>query len=386
MRNVPKNNINNYHDDDTIDLHQLWVTVWNGKKIIIGIFIVVVVFTAIRSLIMTPIYRSATTIMPISSKYSLLGDLSAIAALTGASVGTQIDDTQKIMAVLNSRSIKVDLITKMNLIEVFGRGIPAKRNPVIAVVNKLNSIITVTSDKKTGIITVYVDYENPELARDIANNYIEVLQEILNTKSLTVNRIRREFLEKQINQLGQRFSKEQKNMAKFQKKTKMIQPVEQTRGTMTLYSELMSKKTELEIQVKSMSIALAPDSPILKSLYNQLNIINEKIKEIEGNGDLGALPSIGSAPDKIVEYSNLFNDLEVSKNVYEILLKLYEKAKIDEAQEDLFVQVIDPAITPDTKFKPQRTLMVGIAGIASLFFGIFLVFFLEWRKKFQKSI
>jgi tyrosine-protein kinase Etk/Wzc len=83
-------------------------------------------------------------------------------------------------------------------------------------------------------------------------------------------------------------------------------------------------------------------------------------------------------------YSRLKRDALIQEKVFELLTQQYELARIEEGKDDITFQVIDPAVPPEKRIKPRRTLNVILAGIASLFFGILLVFFLEYIEK-QKS-
>jgi len=59
-------------------------------------------------------------------------------------------------------------------------------------------------------------------------------------------------------------------------------------------------------------------------------------------------------------------------------------AKIEEAKDDITFQIIDTAIPPEKRIKPKRKLNVMLAGVVSLFAGIFLVFFLEYLENMKK--
>ena len=161
----------------------------------------------------------------------------------------------------------------------------------------------------------------------------------------------------------------------------MIEPLEQAKGTMTLYSALMTQKITLEMQMQGLESAMSADNPRLVAAKSQVAALNRKIKSLEGSNSEGALLSMGDAPGKMIEYTDIMEGLKTSQGVYETLIKLYEKSKLDEAKSDLYVEVIDQAIPPDKKIKPMRTLMAAVAGMTSLFLSVFIVFFLEWFEK-----
>jgi uncharacterized protein involved in exopolysaccharide biosynthesis len=56
--------------------------------------------------------------------------------------------------------------------------------------------------------------------------------------------------------------------------------------------------------------------------------------------------------------------------MYELMLRQFEAAKIDESREAIVVQVIDPATPPDDKFKPKRAQIVAFATLLGLFLGM----------------
>ena len=72
--------------------------------------------------------------------------------------------------------------------------------------------------------------------------------------------------------------------------------------------------------------------------------------------------------------------------VYEFLSQQYELARIEEAKDSIDFVVIDKAIPPEKKTKPKRMQNVMLAGIISLFIGIFIAFFLEyWENNVKKN-
>jgi len=368
------------YDEDVIDLYELWQTIWMKRKFIFIFCSIAVVLTAIISLIMTPMYRSTTTVLPISSKPSMMGGMSDLAALAGLSMGGG-DDTTKIMAVLNSRTIKEQVITEQELIkEIFEEDRPEDRNPMLWAIEEFEDMVSISSDKKTTLISISIEDENPERAMRIADSYVRSLKDILNSKSLSVSKIKRDFLEKQLVKAEKRMKKGQRRMVAFQKRTKLIDPGKQASGTFKFYSELVSKKTELEVKYQTMEAALATGSPMLKSLKRQLSIINKKISHLEGDGPerASAVPTLAGAPEKMSQYADRYRDIQISGTIYKTLVQMYEQAKLEEAREGIFIQVIDQPVVADKRFKPKRALMVLVAAFTSGFLAVFIIFFMEW--------
>ena len=61
-----------------------------------------------------------------------------------------------------------------------------------------------------------------------------------------------------------------------------------------------------------------------------------------------------------------------------------EMAKVEEAKEDLSFQIIDEAVPPFERFSPARGRICIMSFFASLFFAIFLAFFLEYIDRMKE--
>ncbi|MGC2477878.1 MAG: GNVR domain-containing protein, partial [Candidatus Sulfotelmatobacter sp.] len=74
-----------------------------------------------------------------------------------------------------------------------------------------------------------------------------------------------------------------------------------------------------------------------------------------------------------LEYLRKYRDLKYHETVYELLTKELEIAKLDEAREGEIVQVVDPAVVPDKKSSPHRTLIVIGVTFLAFFVAVFYV-------------
>lgn len=368
-------------DEDEIDLYELWQTIWKRRRFIAIFCTAVVTISIVASLLMTKIYRSEATLIPISSSSSGLSAYAGLAAMAGMSLPSSGDDSTKIQAVLKSRTLKEAVISELDLINILNEGkeIPEDRDPLqytLGIFDK--GIYNVGEDKKTSLITITIDYKDPELAQKIGYSVISNLQEILNSKALTVAKFNRIFLEEQVADQQKKLDTIQQQLAKYQKSTKIISPDVQLKGLMDLYSSLVSKKIETQVKLKSMEANFDSSNPQVKFLRDQLDAVKAQIKELEEKTNVLALPSIDELPESMVEYGQILQQLTIVKAVYENIVKAYEQAKIEEAKGNLYVQVIDEPNLPDIKFKPKRKLIVVVAAVTSLILAVFIVFFLEF--------
>ncbi len=98
-------------------------------------------------------------------------------------------------------------------------------------------------------------------------------------------------------------------------------------------------------------------------------IINSSEQEME------TLPAKESGLAKVMR------DANVNQEIYIMLAKRHEEARISEVMEPTDVQVIDVAIAPEKPISPKKALNVVIAAILGLFVGTGLAFLLEYLNK-----
>ena len=71
--------------------------------------------------------------------------------------------------------------------------------------------------------------------------------------------------------------------------------------------------------------------------------------------------------------------------LYNLLESEKQKAMLANVNEDFALEVIDPAVAPETREKPKRKLIVVLGGVCGGFFGIFVVFFSQFLMKLKLS-
>ena len=72
--------------------------------------------------------------------------------------------------------------------------------------------------------------------------------------------------------------------------------------------------------------------------------------------------------------------------LYNLLESEKQKAMLANVNEDFALQVIDPAVVPETREKPKRKLIVALGGVCGGFLGIFTVFFAQFVQKIKSAM
>jgi uncharacterized protein involved in exopolysaccharide biosynthesis len=389
---------------DEINLLDYWRVIWRRRKVILLIFLISVISAAIISLLMTPIYQAKATLMPVESSQgrfaSALGafqNLPFVGGAVGGSLGRS--GTDKLVSILNSRTIAEDVIKNLDLIKVIfkknwdeqkGRW-KTEKNPTLQnTVQVLHGMAKVIDDRK-GLISITVEHENPKLAADIANEYASALHKFLNVNAISLAKRNRFFLEKQIELTRHDLKETEETLKNFQTKKKIAALDSQAEAAIRAQAELKAQIITREVQLGAIREFATKANPDVKRMEDELRELGQQLKRLEmgsrnpkDDESIGAFITLSEAPTVGLQYARLKRDTLIQEKVFELLTQQFELAKIEEAKDDITFQIIDPAIPPEKRIKPKRTQNVMLAGAVSLFLGLLLVFFLEYLDK-QKS-
>ncbi|MDQ8186272.1 Wzz/FepE/Etk N-terminal domain-containing protein [Pelagicoccus sp. SDUM812002] len=77
--------------------------------------------------------------------------------------------------------------------------------------------------------------------------------------------------------------------------------------------------------------------------------------------------------------------LEIKESLYGLIESQTKNAMLANAKEDYAFKVIDPAMTPEERVKPKRTLIVIAAGLLGGFFGLFFCFVLHFAESVKRQ-
>lgn len=95
----------------------------------------------------------------------------------------------------------------------------------------------------------------------------------------------------------------------------------------------------------------------------------------EGEAELAKLPS------KEQGMARVMRDAIVAQEIYSMLAKRFEEARISEVMQPTDAQVVNPAVEPDRPIRPRKALNVAIAALLGLFAGVGAAFALEFMNR-----
>ncbi len=393
------------NDSDELNFLEYWRVVRKHTKLISCLFIICVISTAVISLLMTPIYQAKTTLMAIespqgriSSALGALQNIPFVGGAVGGALGKTVTD--RFVNILNSRTIAEDVIHELNLTkELFkenwdpekGKWKSEKAPTLQDTLQLLQKGLVKIVDDRKGLISIAVEYENPNLAAQIANEYPAAFHRFLKVNAVSLAKRNRIFLEKQLVATKVDLEAAEEQLKSYQTKKKVVALDAQAEGSVKALADLKAQIIIREIQLGAMREFATQENPDVKRIKDEIREIQFQLKRLEdgtkqanSDGSLGTILTLNEAPTIGLAYGRLKRDALIQQKIFELLIQQYELAKLEEAKDDLTFQVIDKAIPPEKRIKPRRTLNVLMAAVASLVFGCFLSFFQEYLEK-QRS-
>jgi tyrosine-protein kinase Etk/Wzc len=368
-------------DNDEINLLDLLIVLLKRKRLILGITFISALITAIVSLIMPPVFRAETSLLPPQPSSSMA--LQALSQLAGgaAGIGAEVlgikTPADLYAGLLKSNTVLDRIIDRFKLMELYDKEyrIDARK--------ALLDNIEVNVDKKSNIITISVEDKDPVRAAQMANAFVEELKALTKGLAITEASQRRLFFEEQIKDTKLALIKAEEDLKKFQEKTGAIKVEEQAKavieGIATLRAQIAAKEVEIKV-MKTYSTPYNPDLQRAEEALRAMKAELQKLEAKEGKNPDPLMPT-GRMPEVGMEYLRKLRELKFNETLYDLLLKGYETARLDEARDAVVIQVVDKAIPPDKRAKPKRTLMVLVATFTGFFLSIFIAFFIEYKEK-----
>lgn len=364
--------------EEEINLLDYYFVLKKRWKVIFYLFIVTVITSIIISFQLPKIYQAKATIFITQEQRGISSIISQIPiALPGISSAGGSD---YIVVLLQSDALKEKVIEKLklNVDEIFVGKSKEKitRNKLLKKIKDITKI----EDNKKGSITIKVDTTNRYLSAKIANCYVKILDKSIKTVATT----NKDFLEKRIKEVKENLTKSENELKSFQEKNKAISIDKQAEGLISTYVDLEAQKIASQIQLQQVNAV----SRVTGSMEDLVKLETEKValqtrqRGLERNisnleRDLQVIPK------QSLQLVRLMREVKLQSMIFETLLQQYELAKIEEIKDYAKFQIIDRAYPPDKHYKPSKRMTVMMAGLLSLFIGIFLVFFLEYLENIK---
>jgi tyrosine-protein kinase Etk/Wzc len=368
--------------DDSVDMLDLALLLAARRRFILLFSFVVAVLTAIVVLITPVRFTATTTMLPPqqqeSSAMALLGQIGGLASLTGgagggaaSALGLKNPDDLYI-GLLQSQHVMDGIIQRFDLVKVY----KAKRLSSARKVLQRNTKIL--SDKSS-LISISVEDNNPMLAAAVANAYVDGLHDLMSHLAVTSAAQRRMFFEQQVLQEKEKLADAEVALEKTEMKTGIIQPQGQAQAVIATIMQLRAQISASEVELGALRTSSTDQNPEVITLQSQIAALRTQLADFEKGHPQSAsmegnvLTPTSEVPAASLEYLRRTRDVRYQETLFEFMTRQYEMARVDEAKQSQMIQVVDPALVPDRRSWPPRTLLTVLAFILAAIVASFWV-------------
>ena len=349
---------------------------------------IVVLAGVILSQVLPVRYSATTKIMPPQQTQSaasmMMSQLTSVgggslAALAGGGLGLR-NPNDIYVGMLTSRPIADAIIQKFSLIQTYhAKNMTEARK-------KLAGYTEVTSEKN-GFIAISVTDKDKTRVAEMANAYTDQLRILTQTLAVTEASQRRLFYEEQLKQAKEALVAAELAFQQVQQQKGLVQLDAQAKamieGIAALRAQVAAKQVEVQA-LRSYSTEQNPDVQLAEKELTSLEAEEARLEQSNHSPGIAGL-GLGNVPAAGLEYLRAAHELAYRQALFDMLMKQYDAARLDEAKDAAIIQVVEPAIEPDRRSSPQRALILLLSLFVGLFAGCVLAFLGWWRDIVQSD-
>tara|TARA_B100000674_G_C37964916_1_gene974072 strand:- start:573 stop:1769 length:1197 start_codon:yes stop_codon:yes gene_type:complete len=375
--------------EDEIDIRVFFLRLWDARKIIVFFTFLVSLLTVIVVISIPNIYVAKAIFLPPKSANSgmsaMLSQLSAIPFLAGVGVDSDsvADPLEVLQAHLKKKENLWKVIKKFNLVSYY----KIDSGLQIDVENIYCEALSISKDKKSGLVNISFEDERPELARDIVNYNLELLSEISKTTVITENQKKKVFLEERLMKAESDLKKIEEKIKEYEEKHQILSIDSQAKATIDAASQLQAEIIVNRVKLKVRTeLGIHYNHPEIKALKLEIEALEKQVKQIEDGGLVseGFLKDIDRSkgltyvplhkiPSIKLDLERLLREKAIQQEIFKVLAKESELAKIEASKDQEIIEVIERAHIPEKKSKPKRSLICIVATLAAFFVACFFV-------------
>jgi uncharacterized protein involved in exopolysaccharide biosynthesis len=344
-----------------------------GAALLIGVvvaFALPVRYTATTKLMPPQQTQSATSMMMSQLTASGGGSL---AALAGGGLGLKSPNDIYI-GLLTSRPVADSIISRFDLAKEY------KARDMTEARKKLAEFTEVSSEKN-GFISVSVTDKDKKRVAAMANAYTDELRILTKTLAVTEASQRRFFYEDQLKQAKDALVVAELAFQQVQQNKGLVQLDAQAKAMIESLAALRAQVAAKQVEVQALRSYSTERNPDMELAERELTTLQSEVSQLEQRNHSSGSVELGlqDVPGAGLEYLRAEHEVRYRQALFDLLIKQYDAARLDEAKDAAIIQVVEPAIEPDRKSSPLRLLILALSLITGFFAACIIVLIQWWR-------
>lgn len=372
--------------DDEISLLDMLIVVAERKRMVLFVTAGFAVFAALLSFILPPRYTATVTMLPPqqtspagAALASQLGAMGGMAVLAGGGFGFR-SPNEMYVAMLKSRTVESAMVQHFGLMQEYNKRYESDARKAFEKHTDVNGA------GKDGLIHISVWDHDPRRAADLANGYVDQFRNLSQHLAITEASQRRLFFEHELEHARDNLANAEQALQQTEQTSGVIQLDSQARALIESGAALRAQITAREVEIQGMETYATGENAQLVQAQRELESLRAQLAKLGGSADNSTGELIvpkGRIPEAGLEYIRKLRDVKYSEAIFEVLLKQFELAKLDEAKQGSLVQVVDPAVPPDKRSFPKHVLIILVATVLGLLAGVLLAFMISGFEHMQ---
>ena len=224
---------------------------------------------------------------------------------------------------------------------------------------------------KEGMLRVTVEDTDPRMAADLANGYIQALDNLNHTLAITAAGQSRAYYEQQMIAEKNALADAEVALKQTQEQSRVLVPDSQAIGDLTAVESTRAQLRARQVELGALLQQATPQNPAVLQLRAEIAGIEEQLKTMQSGADtLATGTSSVKAPEVALAYVRALREVKFHEALFEMLARQFEAAKEEEAKNISMVEVLDVAVPAKHKSWPPRTMLclLGLIGGAAVGF------------------
>jgi uncharacterized protein involved in exopolysaccharide biosynthesis len=328
--------------------------------------------------IMPPQQTQSTATMLMMNQLTNVGG-GSLAALAGGGLGLK-NPNDIYIGLLTSRPIADAIIQKFDLAKEY------RAKDMTKAREKLADYTDVLSDKRGFIVVTVTDKDKNRVAA-MANAYTDQLRILTKSLAVTEASQRRLFYEEQLTQVREALVAAELAFQQVQQQKGLIQLDAQAKAMIESLSVLRAQVAAKQVEVQALRSYSTEQNPDVQLAERELTSLQAEEASLEQRNHVPGIAGLGlgNVPAAGLEYLRAAHEFQYQQALYDMLMKQYDAAKLDESKDAAIIQIVEPAIEPDRKSSPRRLLILVLFTIGGLITSCFLVQILWWWNAAQSN-
>ncbi len=342
-----------------VDLYKVLPVLVRWRRLIVWSFLIVTAVSVGLSFVLPKWYKATASVMP-PKEQDMLGSLGTASALLrgipgmSRSVGmSQQLGAYNYLAVLKSRTAMEMVVRKFDLIRVYDVDDQSMEKAIRALRDNVEFTL-----QDEDYITIDVFDRDPQRAAQMADYFVDVLNQISLGLSTQEAHDNREFIEKRVRQTQQELAAAEDTLKVYLENNEVMLSPDQASASLGGVADLYGLKARKEVEAGVLEKTLSPDNPILQSLRLELREIDRKLALIPESG-IGAY--------------RLYREVLIRQKMLEVLIPMLEQSKVEEQRTVPVILVLDRARVPEQYDHPKKRVVVGVGAVAGLLFSLLYI-------------